>query len=69
MDHPDKPTKTRMIPLEDVIAPVVFIVVMAGAVVAWRIFGGTPVWLAAVLGVPSGFALVLGGVWLLARVK
>src|SRR5438093_719485 len=34
MDNPDKPTKKRL-PLEDVIAPLVFIVVMADTAVAW----------------------------------
>jgi hypothetical protein len=69
MENPDKPTKKRSLPLEDVIAPLVFIVVMAGAVVAWHRFAGAPFWLAAILGLPTGFIAVFGGVWLLSRFK
>jgi len=69
MDNPDKPTKKRSLPLEDVIAPLVFIVAIAGAVVAWHRLAGAPFWLAAILGLPTGFITVFGGLWLLARLK
>ena len=69
MNQSLEPERRRKLPLEDVIAPLVFIVVMVGATIAWRRLAGAPFWLAVVLGLPTGFITVFGAVWLLARVR
>jgi hypothetical protein len=68
MDSSVKPPKKHNLPLEDVIAPLIFILAIAGAIFGYRL-AGAPFWLAAILGLPTGFITLFGCIWLLARLK
>ena len=68
MDNSIKPPKKHNLPLEGVIAPLVFILAIAGAVIGYRLVGA-PFWLAAILGLPTGFITLFGCIWLFARLK
>ena len=69
MEQPAKIPKKGSLPIMNVLMPLVFIVVMACSIVAWHFLAGAPFWLAVILGFPTGFIAVFGGLWLLARGK
>ena len=69
MDKSGKPTTKSSLPIEDVIAPLVFIIAIAGAIIAWHKFTGAPFWLSTILGILSGFAAVMATVWIFARLN
>jgi hypothetical protein len=69
MEQHNKIPKKGKLPIVNVLMPLLFIVAIACAVVAWHRLAGAPFWLAAVLGLPTGFITVFGGLWLLARAK
>jgi hypothetical protein len=65
--EPNPRHKRRAIPLENIVAPLVFIIGGAGSIILLRRFTGLPFLAAVVLGV-IGFPIVaLGGLWLFSR--
>jgi hypothetical protein len=65
--EPNSHRKKHSIPLENIVAPLVFIFGIAASIVAVRRFAGFPFWAAALLG-SAGFVLIaLGGLWLFNR--
>ena len=65
--EPNPQQKRRAIPLEGIVAPLVFIIGIAGSIVVLRRFTGLPFWAAALLGVVGFFLVALGGLWLFSR--
>ena len=60
------PKRPRLVvPLEDLVMPVLFITAIAAAVFLCRRWFGLPFWGSCLLGIPGGFVLVAGGLWLL----
>jgi hypothetical protein len=66
-DDPDQQPERRGIPLEDIVAQLVFIVIGGATIVALHEFAGLRVWLSVLLGLPCALLLFLGGAWLLGR--
>jgi hypothetical protein len=65
-DSPTTPQSRRFIvPLEDIVMPVLFGVAIMAALFVCRRWLGLPFWGACLLGFPAGFALVFGILWLL----
>jgi hypothetical protein len=54
-----------VVPLEDIVIPVLFVVSIAFAIAVCRRWFGLPFWGSCLLGIPAGFFLVIGGLWLL----
>lgn len=54
-------------PLEDVIAPVLFVCSIVVTIIALKKWLGLPFWAACVVGVPTAVAGVIGLIWLLSR--
>jgi hypothetical protein len=66
-NEPNPHQKRRTIPLENLVAPLVFIIGIAGSIVVLRRFTALPFWAAALLGVVGFFLVALGGLWLFSR--
>ena len=63
----NKQEKKRGIPLEDVIAPLIFIVGIGGSIFLLLRFTNLPFWAAAILGAVGFFMIAIGGLSLLSR--
>jgi hypothetical protein len=65
--EPNPHQKGRAIPLENIVAPLVFIIGIAGSIVVVRRFTGFPFWAAALLGFVGFFLIAFGGLQLFSR--
>jgi hypothetical protein len=65
--NPETPRKKRSLPLENLVAPLVFILGIAGSIVVLRRFTALPPWVAVLLGAVGFFIVAVGGLWLLSR--
>ena len=57
-------SKSKWIPLGDIVAYLVFIAIGATTIVVLHEFVGVRLWLSVVIGIPGGLLLFLGGAWL-----